>query len=293
MEGLAMKNEKKLWLCQQYAQKAWTLSLCFAQEAGRIGHFGRGYAALADETRTLANKLFEYTGKAKFDGADSGELKGIVDFAFHIGLLSVNAAVEILRVNSIVTDLSVNKSMAVLADDLRNLALDINALADTRVWQQNTVLTEAAAPLKSTYATDFFFRFSIGGIPLVENVANISEIISGLPEGGDMFKIKSKTLPVINCYRHFGLTPIVLNKNNRIHMIIQPDGPDIENFLSNDMYAVPIDDLDINTIFHSKIGCPVPPKGNHALADYARECWDAVGGGQFVFVDWRKVLESA
>jgi len=55
------------------------------------------------------------------------------------------------------------------------------------------------------------------------------------------------------------------------------------------MYAIPIDDLDINTIFGSKIGCAVPPKENNVFAKYSRECWDAVGGGQLVFLDWAKL----
>ena len=285
-----MSNDKKIWLCEQYAQKAWTLSLSFAQEAGRIGHFGRGYAVVADETRTLANKLFEYTCKAKFDNTSANDFKGIVDFAFHIGLLSINATVEILRVNPMVTDMAINKSMAVLAEDLSNLALEINALTDAQVWRKPSVLPEIVSPLKSTYTIDFFFRFSIGGIPFVENTANIVEIHSGQPVDGDTFNLRSMEIPTINCYQHFSLSHVGFNENEQTFMIIQPGGAGITSISAQDMYAVPIDDLDINTIFQSKIGCAVPPKDNHVFAKYSRECWDAVGGGQLIFIDWEKLI---
>lgn len=285
-----MNNDKKIWLCEQYAQKAWTLSLSFAQEAGRIGHFGRGYAVVAEETRNLANRLFEYTSKAKFENNEKDELKGIVEFAFQIGLLSINTTVEILRVNPIVTDMSTNKSMAVLAEDLRNLALDINALSDKHVWQTKFVLPEIATPLRSTYTMDFFFRFSIGGIALVENTANIVEIHSDLPTEGDAFDLRGNILPIINCYQRFNLAHKGFDEKKQTFMIIQPDGAGITKISQEDMFAVPIDDLDINTIFSSRIGHPVPPQAGHVFADYSRECWDAVGGGQLMFVDWGKLI---
>ena len=59
-----------------------------------------------------------------------------------------------------------------------------------------------------------------------------------------------------------------------------------------EIHAVLIDDLDVNTIFHSKIGYAVPPKKDHVFSEYSRECWDAVGNDQFVFPDWQKLISG-
>ena len=56
------------------------------------------------------------------------------------------------------------------------------------------------------------------------------------------------------------------------------------------MYAVPIDDLNLRTIFQSRIGYAVPPKSSHAFTEYSRECWDFIEDTQLIFVDWAKLI---
>ncbi|MCL2209829.1 MAG: hypothetical protein FWC19_10245 [Treponema sp.] len=93
-------------------------------------------------------------------------------------------------------------------------------------------------------------------------------------------------MPIINCAGKFNLNYSCLNNNTQTVMIID------FNKLSGgkeEFYAVLIDDLDVNTIFPSKIGLSVPPNKNHVFADYSRECWDAVGNDQFIFPDWKKL----
>jgi hypothetical protein len=52
---------------------------------------------------------------------------------------------------------------------------------------------------------------------------------------------------------------------------------------------VPFDGLEANALFNSRPGKPVPAQPEHALARFARECWDMAGGGQAVLVDWGRV----
>jgi DNA-binding CsgD family transcriptional regulator len=69
--------------------------------------------------------------------------------------------------------------------------------------------------------------------------------------------------------------------------------PEEKNYESGEgIYAVPIDDLDINAIFYSRIGNAVPPKKGHAFFDFARECWDVLGGNQVIFADWKRLIKA-
>ena len=287
-----MTIEKKIWLCEQCAQKVWTLSSGLAQEAGRSGHFGRGFAVVAQEVRNLANKLFDYAAIVRFDGA-SDKLPGYIqDAALQMRFLSANAQLEILRVNPIVHDMTVNKSMAVLADDLHNLSMEIFALADDRAGENDFVLPEVLSPIKSSGTFDYFFRFSIGGIPLVENTANVREVL--YPPKADAesetIGIRGVTIPRIDCYRRFHLSHTSYDSERQTVMIVRPEGT---RYLGDaeGLFAVPIDDLDECAVFSSRIGYAVPPESEHIFSNYARECWDAVGGGQLFFVDWQKLKE--
>lgn len=284
-----MINEKKIWLCEQYAHKAWTLSLNLAQHAARVGHMGRGYAVVAEETRRLADKLFEYSAAAKFDTGCEDLFKGVADYAFMTGLLSVNAMLEILHVEA-ADDKINNKDIAVCIEDVRRLALALNELADNKVWQKPFVLPEITAPLKSTGKTDFFFQFTIGGIPLVENALNVKEFdyLRKADTTGETLSLRGYTMPVINCYQRFNLPCANHDAEGQTVMIINADYDEYHGFFDGSC-AVPIDDLDVNTLFQSRIGYAVPLKKNHALADYSRECWDVVGGDQLMFVDWKKL----
>jgi len=284
-----MINEKKVWLIEQYAHKTWTVSLTLAQEAARAGQNGKGYAVVAHEARILADKLFEYTAKAKFDGDDENMFKGIVDFAIMMKFLSVNAALEIQRMVEISMDFNIPKSMAVFAEELRRIAIGLNELADKSVLQKPFAMPELAAPSESETVGSFFF-YSICGYPLIENVKNINEICyprKADTEGATFF-LRGYKYPLINCYRRFDLPYTSYDADRQTVMLVCPDrknNPD-------EVYAIPIDDMDVNAIFYSRIGCAVPPKKGHALADYARECWDALGGEQFIFADWKKLVSE-
>jgi len=287
-----MMNEKKIWLCEQYAQKAWTLSLALRQEAAKAGLYGKGYAVVASEMRTLANKLFEYASEARFGVDNEGILKGIIDFAFQMGLLNVNAILEILHVE-VADEIGINnKGFAVCADDVRDLALALNDLADKRVWQKPFVLPEIISPIKSSRKSDFFFRFSIGDVPLVENALNVIEVCCPRKADttGEILFFRGLEIPIVDCYRRFNLPCSSLDPDRQTVIIINPDGGIFGSWEGK--YAVMVDDLDVNAIFRSRIAYSVPPKTGGAFAEFARECWDVVGSDQLMFVDWQKLVQK-
>jgi chemotaxis signal transduction protein len=281
-----MNNEQKILMCERYAQKAWSTSQQMVQEAANTGYFGKGYAVVAEETRRLADSLFQYADKARFEGYD-GELEGIIEFAVLTGYLAVNASIEILNVEKTSGRI---ESMLVLSEDIRMIAMGLTCLTNIDVtslsYVSPFVMPEIASPIKSSEKTDWFFRFSAGGVTFAENIANIGEICY-LPKkdvSGDMFSLRGKTTPLIRC----GQTVSNRSGEMRTVMIVVPEG---NRFGRKDgRYAVPIDELDYNMIFTSHIGYNAPPKADHPFAEYARECWDVIGGDQLIFLDWRKLI---
>jgi hypothetical protein len=279
-----MTNEKKIWLCEQYAHKTWTVSLNFAQEAANSGYFGKGYAVVAEEARKLADTLFDYAAKARFEGNDK-DFKGIMDHAAVTGLLAANASIEILNVEK--NNNSRIESMLVLSEDLRNISLglrDLNAgMKDVTSpsYLSPFVMPEITSPIRSSYKTDWFFRFSVNGVTMAENTANMQELCYVRKESvsGDTLSLRSYKLPIIDCGQKL--------KEWQTVMLVSPEGNRWD--CKDGRYAMPIDDLDDNVIFTSRIGCNVPPKADHPFAEYARECWDVIGGDQLVFLDWRKL----
>lgn len=286
-----MTNEKKIWLCEQYAQKAWALSLSLAQEAARAGNYGKGYAIVASEARKLADNLFEYSAKARFNGNNNGDFSGVANFAFMTGFLSINAMIEMLHVCE-ADDRNNNKSFAVCVEDLRRLALELNDLGGNKLWQRPFVIQEITTPVKTTRKTDFFFKYSIGRNSLVENALNIKEIYYGVKSEitEKTFNLRGYEIPVIDCGRILNLQYTSVNADRQTVMIVNTNySQHCEYSNYGDIHALLIDDLDVNTIFPSKIGYSVPPDKNHVFADYSRECWDAVGNDQFIFLDLQKL----
>ena len=287
-----MNNEKKIWMCEQFAQKTWALSLNLAQEAARVGYYGRGYAVVASEARKLADNLFEYSSKARFDKGNNNEFKDIIDIAWMTGLLAVNASIEILHVEESDDKIN-NKSIAVCVEDLRRLALELNEIGGKKLWQRPFVIPEITSPIKSTRKNDFFFKFSIGGITLIENALNIKEIWFGNKSetSEKVFNLRGCEMSIIDCAKQFNLKYSCINEDKQTVMIINPNYHKYCGYREGE-YALFIDDLDVNTIFQSKIGYNVPTKEGHVFSEYSRECWDAVGNDQLIFLDWFKIISK-
>jgi len=286
-----MKSEKKIWLIEQFAHKTWTVSLSLAQEAARAGQHGKGYAVIAQEARMLADKLFEYTAEVKFEGADDAMLKGIVDFVIELKILSVNAAIENQRVADISMDFNIPKSMAILTEELRKIASGLNELIGKSVWQKPFTMPELASPSGSE-VRDCFFIYSISSYPLIENIKNVIEVcyLRKVDINENILFLRGHKIPIINCFRHFSLPCKSFNVDRQTVVMISPEEKNYDS--GEGIYVVPIDDLDINAIFYSRNGNAVRPKKGHAFFDFARECWDVLGGSQVIFADWKKLIKA-
>ena len=285
-----MSNEKKIWLIEQYAQKAWTVSLVLSQEAARAGEYGKGYAVVAHEARMLADKMHSYASELRFENANDDMFKNIVNCATMFKFLSVNAAIEILHMVDISMDFNIPKSMSVFAEELRRIAISLGELADENLRKKPLTIPELASHT-DTAGTGRFFLYSICGHPLIENADKIIEVVlyprKAIAED-KTFSIRGEQLPILDCRKLLDI--IVSDADEQTVIVINPEGK--KSGKNKGLHAVPIDDLDVNAIFYSRLGLPVLPSKKHAFAEYARECWDVVGGDQVVFVDWRKLIEA-
>jgi hypothetical protein len=284
-----MEYEKKVWLLEQYAQKTWTVSLVLSQEAARAGEHGKGFAVVAGEARVLSKRLYDLASEARF-GQQTGIFNAAAEMALMQKFLSVNAALETAHAAFKHTDFNIPKSMSVFAEELRIIADELNELSGRRVFNKPFLLPEPAEPVGVSGIT---FFYSIGGYPFYEDILNIEEICYLLKTDtenerveilGPRDELGRHAIPCLNFYKRFGLEFVSFNPERRTTMIIRLAG--------GSSLAVPIDDMDINPINLGKKGVPVPPQEGNIFAPYAKECWNAVDGGQFIALDFNRIMNG-
>ena len=279
-----MNKEKKIWLIEQYAQQAWCVSMVLAQEAARAGSHGKGYAVVAHEARSLANKMYSYVAELRFENPSEDVFKKIAGSATMFRFVAINASLEICHMKDVSMDFNIPKSMSVFAEELRKIAISLNELAEENQRTKPMIIPELASPSKAA-DTDVYFLYSIGGYPLIENPGKIIEVVlypRKTIAHEKMFSIRGMDIPIIDCQKLMNLRSKVEPDEQTI-IIVSPEGK--KSGKANELYAVPIDDLDINAVFYSRMGRSAPPNKKHAFAEYAREAWDVVGDDQVMFVD--------
>ncbi|MCL2169246.1 MAG: hypothetical protein FWB74_04380 [Defluviitaleaceae bacterium] len=278
-----MDKEKKIWYCELYAQRLYTICMGMLQEAARAGEHGRGYGAVALEARNMADRIVKYTELLRFESADDDKFKGIIDCAVQLNFLAINTAIQAHNMVKVNMDFNIPKSMAVFADELRKLTGAFNELSGGAVWNKPFVIPETAQPAKDS-ERETIFAFTIGGAPLCEILSLIREIVYVPVESveGGTFSLRGDKMPLIDCYKKANLPAFKSN-------FPMPSG-DYQPVLilenkEGKPFALPIDDLDFAAIFYTAKGTDVPVHPSHPLSKYARHAWDAVAGGQLVFLD--------
>ncbi len=289
-----MTLEKKLWRLEKIADRTFHLSISLATEAMRAGKDGAGYGVIAQETRNFSNRISHFVDEAKFsenDGLDEKLVGVVMEAALMMNFLTINTMIEITRVNN--SDESnfnsPNNTIAVYAEEIRRLCIELTDMLDGET-KEKLCTPEVLNPIKSTDKKLFMLQFSIGGVPLVENLRFIKEVVFVTPKivKDGQLNLRGRLVPIIDCYGKFSL-PLPQNKiGYHTHMIVTPD----LDKNHEKMYAVAVDNLDIDAIFKSRIGYNVVPNCENKLAQYARECWDATEGCQMVLADWDKLYKG-
>ncbi|MDR0937711.1 MAG: hypothetical protein LBM98_13645 [Oscillospiraceae bacterium] len=246
-------------LIERYAHKLWALAANLSTEAARAGANGKGYAVINWELRKLANALFD---------ADEAQA---IEIAREMRLLSLNGVLEMMRVEEKAP--GTNKAIAVCVTDIIELMNEFIG-ASTGVSIQPSLLPAPSEPIQSINVVSKLVPFSVGGVPLIESAEFVREV----------FQVSAKSLAEGSVTLRGAKYPLVkladINCGERVTVLLIQRG--------KQPVAVPIDDSDLYVVNLAPIGKAVPPAPAHKFAEYARECWNAEGGGQFVFVDWDK-----
>jgi len=274
-----MKNEKKLWLLEQYSQKLWNISLALITEAARAGEHGRGYAIVSFEARIVADKLNEFVGDAKF-GSGAVDFAALTSITLQLQFLCVNAELETINGVDKSMEFNIPKSMAVFAEQLRRISWKMQELCDDHAWRKPFVLPELADPVDAN-ELDCFLLFTVGGHTLIENMRNIREVQSlcrCITDADTHISLRGEEIPLFDVYKKLGL-PMPGERWQPIFVLEGKGG----------LFAVPADDIEIGLLEFSPKGRPHQAAAGHAFADFARECWALTGGEQAIFVDWEKL----
>jgi len=113
--------------------------------------------------------------------------------------------------------------------------------------------------------------------------ANLIQYVKrNLPRGEEM--------PVVDCYKTANL-PAFKTKFPNPSEAYQPVL--IMEIQEGKPFALPVDDLDFTSAFHTIKGVAVPTDAAHPFAELSRLAWDAVAGGQLVFLDWEKFSQQS
>ena len=135
-------------------------------------------------------------------------------------------------------------------------------------------------PLSSVNPHSEFTLLHIAGVPVVEPLGCVNEVVFGghLEKIDGYINLRGKKLPVIESDKVFGK----ITSDNPLFIIINT--PWAEN---NNKYAVAVDSC--AGLFFSPVGTPVSPPADKPFAKFIRECWDNENGDPFYFMDWVKM----
>jgi len=265
---------RKQYKLQQLSDRLWTCAANTALVAAALGRDGRGFALVAEETRTLSNKVQDYIESVLFEDEEI-KMELLKDASYEIMFLAYNAAIESHRLEE------KGKQAAVCADEIRSLAYTLTIeISDDMPLDRHpeNIIPWAKTPLTTVISNNLcFFLFEAGGTYFVENLINIQEVCYGLTESNNKVIIRSNEIPVVNLLKY-----LKKESNNQQYIILRAPWAD-----ESKEYAVAVDDF--VCLFYSPIGTPVPPPVDMPLVKYVRECWENENGNPFYFMDWVKM----
>lgn len=265
---------RKQYKLQQLSDRLWTCAANTALVAAALGRDGRGFALVAEETRTLSNKVQDFIESALFEDEEI-KMEILKDAAYEIMFLAYNAAIESHRLEE------KGKQAAVCAEEIRSLAYTLTTeISDDMPLDRHpkNIIPWAKTPLTTVISNNLcFFLFEAGGTYFVENLINIQEVCYGLTESNNNVIIRSNEIPVVNLLKY-----LKKESNNQQYIILRAPWAD-----ESKEYAVAVDDF--VCLFYSPIGTPVPPPVDMPLVKYVRECWENENGNPFYFMDWVKM----
>ena len=272
---------KILWKLHVSGERMWMLANSIAQQSSVMGRDGKGMAVVAEETRNMANKIYEIVERAMFEDeeVEQGKLR---DIAFMMNLLALNSAIECSR-------LGVRGQPAVVCtEDIRTIAYNISILFGeeksegyygyTPIPQESYGITPIPKDrIKSSDHNNEFIFLNVAGVHVVELLSNIKEICICLERTDTHVKVRGMDVPLIDCYKALEKT-----QDEQVFVILHTPWAE-----QNKVYAVAADVLGL---FFSPTCIPANIPSGIPLAEYVREYWESENDLPFIFMDWTKMV---
>jgi len=263
---------KTLWKMQIYGERLWTLARSIAHQAAVLSLDGKGLAVVADETRSLAEKMYEVTERALFEDENT-QTGAVRDAAVMLNLLALNTAIEAYRLGER------GKATAVCADDIRNLAYQVTLLLDGNNANER-YLYPVLMPnnrMTSVEKNQGFIVLNIAGVTVIEPLLNVKEVCMHMECSTSHLKLRGMEIPLVNGFRMLGKT-----QAEPVYAILQTPWAE-----QNKTYAV---SADVMGIIQIPIGIPTAVPNGTPLAKYIREYWESENDVPFLFMDWTKMV---
>lgn len=281
-----MFDEKNLWKLQIYAERAWRFATDIAMEASRLDKQGFALARVADETRYVAKKLHKC-----LEAIHNGEAIDInfSDILEKLNLAAQNGCIEMLKLNQNSACGNNTIGLAVIMDEVRNLACDLMKLFEYDEIK-TMQLPEITCFNKVTNLGLFFFQATIDGRAFVENIQYIHEIIMYDTSDSSLFdskrefmNLRGNKIPVIDLYKKLGSEKASASRKYVVIMNTDWNEP-------NKLFAILVDEIASNSIFKTRLGVNSQYRGNLFPAEIIREAWNTANNEQVVFIDWASVV---
>ena len=262
----------KQWKIQSLSERMNNLAVSIAAESARQAvqrqRTAKEQAIIAEETRSLAARLFEAVENSAFKNLNESDFDTIVrKVTERASFLALNTAFVSCRLPELYP-------VTVFAEELLNLWRELSeALGDT------VVFTDIPMPSpRSRVIPDVFYmlRATSGEVTWCENAQLVIEVLEYCPD-----YIHGGKLIINNEWRNMDMPFITLGDvpcNPGI--IIISDAQD-----RNIQYAVHTS-VSVHGLANSYVGINKSYSGSFPV----RECWSASDGSDLIFPDWERLL---
>ena len=259
---------QKQWKIQHLAQHMSNVAVSAAAEAGRRAaerqSMVKEHGIVAEEMRKLTDKMIELVEQNIFGKLSDEEFdKMMKDIIMMSTYLALNAALVACKVLE-------HKPMAVFAEEIRNLSLE---LAELYNQEQQYLDIPSVSPRSRVVKGAFFMLRTVSGdITWCENAQFVNEIMLYVPDF-----IKNNRLVVNNEWRNMDIPVIKMGEVSQNAGLI---------IITNDVdptkqYAV-LAEITVNILSNSYVGVSTKSKSNIPV----RECWTTSDGSELIFPDW-------
>jgi len=264
---------QKQWKIQQLVLHMQSTATAIASEAAHMSSMrqimAKEHAIIAEEMSGISTRILKALETNIFGGLQDDEFDNMMlQMLGRIEVLTLNAALLACKVKE-------HKAMAVFAEELLNISLELQELFDQKT---NYSDIPEVSP-QSTVVTDWFYMFTAisGKYVWRENAHFIAEVMNYNPEyvQGSRYIVKDgnrdMAIPFIKLGEVTGNKAVVIVKDWQS---------------PSKLYAV-LAELKIpHSLSNSRVGISTKP----GTADIpVRDCWSASDGSDLLFIDWEKL----